>query len=103
MTMDEWRSDLVLWISLEEKKAMIRGTKTKLVMMIMQAAPYAVFAILGKVFAELGYEAILSLAGYFFTVFGVLMFHMLVVYPVLLKLLSGLNPLTFLSKMKIPF
>lgn len=72
----------------------------KMVMMIMQFAPYAVFAILAKVCAELGIEAIKDLAGYFFTVLGLLIFHALVVYPVLLKTLSGLNPITFLKKME---
>lgn len=72
----------------------------KLVMLIMHFAPYAVFAILAKVFAELGVDAIKTLAGYFFTVLGLLIFHALVVYPLLLKLLSGLNPLTFLKKME---
>lgn len=72
----------------------------KLVMLIMHFAPYAVFAILAKVFAELGVDAIKTLAGYFFTVLGLLIFHALVVYPLLLKLLSGLNPVTFLKKMK---
>ena len=72
----------------------------KLVMMIMNFAPYAVFAILAKVFAQLGIDAIQTLAGYFFTVLGLLIFHALVIYPILLKLLSGLNPLTFLKKME---
>lgn len=72
----------------------------KLVMMIMNFAPYAVFAILAKVFAQLGIDAIQTLAGYFFTVLGLLIFHALVVYPILLKLFSGLNPLTFLKKME---
>ena len=72
----------------------------KLVMLIMHFAPYAVFAILAKVLAELGLDAISALAGYFFTVLGLLIFHALVVYPIVLKLLSGLNPLTFLKKMK---
>lgn len=72
----------------------------KLVMLIMHFAPYAVFAILAKVLAELGMDAISALAGYFFTVLGLLVFHALVVYPILLKLLSGLNPLTFLKKME---
>lgn len=72
----------------------------KMVMLIMHFAPYAVFAILAKVCAELGLGAIKDLAGYFFTVLGLLVFHALVIYPVLLKLLSGLNPLTFLKKME---
>jgi Na+/H+-dicarboxylate symporter len=72
----------------------------KLVMLIMHFAPYAVFAILAKVLSELGLDAIKALAGYFFTVLGLLIFHALVVYPLLLKLLAGLNPLTFLKKME---
>jgi Na+/H+-dicarboxylate symporter len=72
----------------------------KLVMLIMHFAPYAVFAILAKVLSELGLDAIRALAGYFFTVLGLLIFHALVIYPLLLKLLSGLNPITFLKKME---
>ena len=72
----------------------------KLVMLIMHFAPYAVFAILAKVLSELGLDAIKALAGYFFTVLGLLIFHALVIYPLLLKLLSGLNPITFLKKME---
>ncbi|MCB1582481.1 MAG: dicarboxylate/amino acid:cation symporter [Xanthomonadales bacterium] len=72
----------------------------KMVMLIMHFAPYAVFAILAKVCAELGIGAIQDLAGYFFTVLGLLFFHALVIYPLLLKLLSGLNPVTFLKKME---
>ena len=72
----------------------------KLVMLIMNFAPYAVFALLAKVFAELGIEAINSLAGYFFTVLGLLIFHALVVYPIVLKLFSGLSPWVFLKKMR---
>ncbi|WP_395377836.1 dicarboxylate/amino acid:cation symporter [Marinicella sp. W31] len=72
----------------------------KMVLLIMQVAPYAVFALLAKVFAELGIEAIKSLAGYFFTVLALLIFHGLVVYPIILKLFSGLSPLVFLKKMR---
>lgn len=72
----------------------------KLVMLIMHFAPYAVFAILAKVLSELGFDAVKALAGYFFTVLGLLIFHALVIYPLLLKLLSGLHPVTFLKKME---
>jgi len=72
----------------------------KLVMVIMEFAPIAVLAILAKVFAELGFDAVLALAGYFFTVLIVLFFHVLVVYPTLLKVLSGLSPRMFFSKMR---
>lgn len=72
----------------------------KLVMLIMNFAPYAVFAILTKVFAQLGIDAIQTLAGYFFTVLGLLVFHALVVYPLILKLFAGLSPAVFLRKMQ---
>ncbi|MCX7544935.1 dicarboxylate/amino acid:cation symporter [Marinicella gelatinilytica] len=72
----------------------------KLVMVIMEFAPIAVLAILAKVFAELGFDAVLALGGYFFTVLIVLFVHALVVYPTLLKVLSGLSPRIFFSKMR---
>lgn len=72
----------------------------KLVMLIMHFAPYAVFALLAKVFAELGMDAIKSLAGYFFTVLLLLIMHALLVYPLVLKLFSGLSPVVFLRKMR---
>jgi len=72
----------------------------KLVMLIMHFAPYAVFAILARVFAELGMDAIKTLSGYFFTVMGLLIFHALEVYPILFKVLSGLNRLIFVRKME---
>ncbi|MCV6614048.1 MAG: dicarboxylate/amino acid:cation symporter, partial [Cellvibrionaceae bacterium] len=72
----------------------------KLVMMLMNIAPYGVFCLLAKLFAGLGISAIMDLAAYFFTVFGVLIFHGLVVYPMLLRSLGGLHPLIFLSKLR---
>ena len=72
----------------------------KLVHLIMELAPYAVFALIAKVFAEIGFDAIKTLSGYFFTVLLVLFIHALVVYPTLLTALARLNPLIFLNKIK---
>ena len=72
----------------------------KLVHLIMELAPYAVFALIAKVFSELGFGAIKTLSGYFFTVLLVLFIHALVVYPVLLTTLARLNPFIFLNKIK---
>lgn len=71
----------------------------KMVMLLMQLAPYGVFCLLVKLFASLGFGAILDLAKYFFTVLFVLMLHGLGVYGVLLKTFSGLNPVIFFRKM----
>ena len=74
----------------------------RLVMLLMTLAPYGVFCLIAKVFALHGLGAIIPLAKYFFVVLGVLMAHALLTYPVLLKLLSGLDPLTFLRNMRDP-
>lgn len=74
----------------------------KLVMMIMATAPYGVFCLITKVFAEQGLAAIVPLAKYFGVVVVVLFIHGCFVYPALLKLLSGLDPFTFFKNIKPP-
>lgn len=71
----------------------------KMVMLLMQLAPYGVFCLLVKLFSSLGLGAILDLAKYFFTVLFVLFLHGLGVYGLLLKSLSGLSPVIFFRKM----
>lgn len=72
----------------------------KLVLLLMAVAPYGVFALMARLFADLGFETIGNLLKYFLLVFTVLILHGLVVYPILLKTLTGLNPLIFLRKMR---
>lgn len=72
----------------------------KLVMMLMYLAPYGVFCLLAKLFADLGWSAIADLALYFVTLLFVLLLHGLGVYSVLLKLLTGLSPAIFLRKLR---
>jgi Na+/H+-dicarboxylate symporter len=72
----------------------------KIVSILMLLAPYGVFALLAKLFSQLGVGAIIDLAKYFFTVLGVLVFHGLVVYSLLLKALTGLPPSVLLYKMR---
>ena len=67
---------------------------------LMALAPYGVFALLAKLFANMGIGAILDLAAYFFTVLAVLLFHLFGVYGLLLKLLAGLSPKMLLNKMR---
>lgn len=67
---------------------------------LMHLAPYGVFCLLAKLFSELGIGAILDLAKYFVTVVLVLALHMLGVYPLVLKIFSGLNPLTFFKNVR---
>ena len=72
----------------------------KMVAILMELAPWGVFCLLAKLFAGMGIGAILDLAGYFFTVLGVLLFHAFVTYSVLLRSLSGLSPRVMLEKMR---
>ncbi|MGB2172821.1 MAG: dicarboxylate/amino acid:cation symporter, partial [Porticoccaceae bacterium] len=72
----------------------------KMVMMLMKLAPYGIFCLLAKLFADVGIAMIMNLAKYFFTVLFVLLLHSLGVYSVIFKALTGLNIKIFLSKLR---
>lgn len=71
-----------------------------LVTILMKLAPYGVFCLLFSLFAKQGIGVIGDLALYMVTVLLVLAIHTLAVYPVLLKMFSGLPPVMFLRKMR---
>jgi len=72
----------------------------KMVMLLMVLAPYGIFCLLAKLFAEVGIGMIMSLAKYFFTVLFVLLLHSLGVYTFIFKIFTGLSIKAFLSKMR---
>jgi Na+/H+-dicarboxylate symporter len=72
----------------------------KMVGVLMHLAPYGVFALLARLFADMGISAILDLGAYFLTVLGVLLLHALVTYSVLLRVLGGLPPQLMWRKMR---
>ena len=72
----------------------------KMVEILMALAPYGVFALLARLFSDMGIGAIVDLAAYFSTVVAVLLLHALVTYSLLLKGLSGLSPKILLSKLR---
>ncbi|WP_099035888.1 dicarboxylate/amino acid:cation symporter [Lacimicrobium alkaliphilum] len=72
----------------------------RLVTILMNLAPYGVFALMAKLSATIGFDTFASLVKYFFLVLFVLAVHGLVTYPVLLKVLLGMNPLMLLRKMR---
>lgn len=74
----------------------------KMVELVMEIAPYGVFALIARTFASQGFDLILPLASYFLTLTSALAIHALVVYPALLKLFTGLNPVRFLVNMRDP-
>ena len=69
---------------------------------IMRLAPYGVFALITRTFATQGLDLLLPLAAYFLTLTAALAIQVFGVYPLLLKSLAGLNPITFLKKMRDP-
>jgi Na+/H+-dicarboxylate symporter len=72
----------------------------RLVTILMNLAPYGVFALLATLFTTVSLDTFGNLIKYFFVVFGVLILHALVTYPIILKLFTGLNPVIFLKKMR---
>jgi Na+/H+-dicarboxylate symporter len=79
----------------------INTINLKLVGILMGFAPYGVFCLIAKLASTINIADFgLYLAQYFFTVLGALFIHALVTYPTILKILSGLNPVIFLKKMK---
>ncbi len=63
----------------------------KLVQVLMLAAPYAVFALIGRVVADMGLEVLGSLIVYGFVVISGLAIMMLVVYPLVLRFFSPMG------------
>lgn len=72
----------------------------RMVAILMSLAPYGVFALLAKLFAEMGVSAIMDLGVYFLTVLGVLLFHGLFTYSLLLRTLARQSPSIMMRKMR---
>lgn len=72
----------------------------KMVNVVMAIAPYAVFCLIAKAIGNLGLDLLGQLFGYVLVLIGVLLFHLFVTLQVMLKVLSGLNPLIFIKKMR---
>lgn len=72
----------------------------KMVGIIMSVAPYAVFVLIAKAVATLGFGLLWGLVGYVAVLVGALMFHLFVTLMIVLKVFSGLNPILFLKKIR---
>ncbi len=73
-----------------------------LITMVLHIAPIGVFCLMVTLGASVGLREVAKLIVYFFTVAGTLALHMTVVYPLLLRLFAGLDPLRYLRKMREP-
>jgi Na+/H+-dicarboxylate symporter len=70
----------------------------KMVLILIELAPYGVFCLLTKVFSSQGLGAIIPMAKYFFIVLFCLILHVVVVYSLLLKVMGKLSPVKFFKK-----
>jgi len=72
----------------------------KMVNLVMHFAPYAVFCLIAKAVSELGLDLLKELLGYALVLVAALLFHAFVSYSFILKILTGLSPITFLKKLR---
>ena len=72
----------------------------KLVMFIINIAPYGVFCLMSVLFAEKGLTLLGDLSFYFFIVVSALLLHGFLTYSLLLILFVKVNPLKFFNKIK---
>lgn len=64
----------------------------------MKLAPFGVFALIFSTTALFGYQLLIALGAFIVTVLGGLAIHLVVVLPLLVWLLGGMNPLHFFKK-----
>ncbi len=66
--------------------------------LVMKAAPFGVFCLIARTFANIGFDGFAPMLKYMSAVLISLTVQLLVVYLGILKLLAGLNPFLFLRK-----
>lgn len=72
----------------------------KMVALLMTLAPYGVFAVMAKIFAQQGTEVFIPLMKYFLLTLSLLLLHQIAIYGGLLTLIARLNPVRFFAQMK---
>ena len=72
----------------------------KVVDVVMQLAPYGIFALMAKTFSLQGLGMILPMMSYFAVLVFVLILHATGTLMILLKVLGRVSPITFLTKMR---
>lgn len=86
--------------SLQDGAVLINDLMMNLVKIIMSFAPYGVFFLIAKTFAENGPAMFAPLAGYVVALVTSLVFHCFITLMILLKVFTGLSPITFLKKVR---
>jgi len=71
----------------------------KMTHMVILFTPIGVFALMGKIVAQTGYEVFVPMLAYMLTVFGSLMIHALITLPLIISIFAGINPLAHFKAM----
>ncbi|MCQ0968825.1 dicarboxylate/amino acid:cation symporter (plasmid) [Paracoccus sp. TK19116] len=72
----------------------------KVVEIVMAFAPIGVFCLIARVFAQQGIDLFIPVLAYVATLTGALFLHLFVTLMLMLKMLTGLNPFTFMQKIR---
>jgi Na+/H+-dicarboxylate symporter len=72
----------------------------KVVSIVMYFAPYGVFCLIARTFAQQGIDLFIPVMAYVVTLVGSLAIHLFVTLMLLLKVMTGLSPVTFIQKIK---
>ncbi|TMV94998.1 dicarboxylate/amino acid:cation symporter [Thioclava sp. BHET1] len=72
----------------------------KIVAIVMAFAPIGVFALIAKTFTEQGIDLFLPVLAYVLTLVFALLLHLFGTLMLFLKMFSGLNPITFMKKIR---
>ncbi len=72
----------------------------KVVTIVMHFAPYGVFVLIARTFAQQGIHLFIPVMAYVATLVAALAIHLFITLMLMLKLLAGLSPVTFLQKIR---
>ncbi|MDQ2094057.1 dicarboxylate/amino acid:cation symporter [Rhodalgimonas zhirmunskyi] len=72
----------------------------KIVTIVMAFAPIGVFCLIAKTFTQQGIDLFIPVMAYVLTLVGALFLHLFVTLMVMLKLFTGLSPITFMAKIR---
>lgn len=78
--------------------AQFNDVMMEMTMIVMKVAPVGVFCLIAKTFANIGFDAFIPMLKYMFSVFFALGLQCFLVYMLLLKGFTGLNPVKFIKK-----
>lgn len=76
----------------------LNNLSLKLVEIVMLLAPYGVFCLIAKMFATLGYTAVLPIIKYVVAVIIALFILVVTVYPIILIVIAKYSPIKFIKK-----